>query len=437
MTFLARKQLYSMFLVSLQLNRLDFRLLPGFFQKLLVLFDVNISKAFATSKNKYVAIKFRERYYPSIHRFFIFDTNIKLYYYNEINWKRKKDKEISNFYYITRIQGDKDNNIHNRMCLYFFNKLLVTNKPYFYWIYSNAYYSDKVDVRLGTKSHHIRTYIFFLYFHLLTTFLDTPKKKLISFKRFTLKTFRGIHIAFAFLSANKKFKFLTRKITKPAKAKEDPKLALEKFKVRANNLFFVKANLAIKGRLDNIARTVLRIKKTGLIVELRSIFPIRWFTKLHNSIINPTKSTIILYLRAARHFNKGRYSRNRQLYRTGVYWCIWLNVVIVYALHYYFYRVVFAFGYLWLPFAVMILSMFGSRLYKYRYYSPWQVKTEFNEYSNFLFYNYLKVQLWFREKFFTKSNTIAKFFANYSMIVYSLISNKATTASSFFKKVFL
>jgi len=82
-----------------------------------------------------------------------------------------------------------------------------------------------------------------------------------------------------------------------------------------------------------------------------------------------SESYITFFIRKNKIFNKGRYSRNRQLYRTGVYWCIWLNIICVFGLYYYFYRFVFNFGFIYLPLLVMILSVFGSRIVKYRLYN--------------------------------------------------------------------
>lgn len=39
-------------------------------------------------------------------------------------------------------------------------------------------------------------------------------------------------------------------------------------------------------------------------------------------VLKKLKRTTTLFIRKNKMFNKGRYSRNRQLYRTGVYWCI-------------------------------------------------------------------------------------------------------------------
>jgi hypothetical protein len=57
------------------------------------------------------------------------------------------------------------------------------------------------------------------------------------------------------------------------------------------------------------------------------------------------KTFTIYFLRKTRFFNKGRYSRNRQNYRTGVYWCLYVNIVAVLAIYYFFFRFSFNFGY--------------------------------------------------------------------------------------------
>ena len=52
----------------------------------------------------------------------------------------------------------------------------------------------------------------------------------------------------------------------------------------------------------------------------------------------------IMFLRKTKIFNKGRYSRNRQIYRTGVYMILWLNIIIIVSIYFIFYRFVFNFG---------------------------------------------------------------------------------------------
>lgn len=60
-------------------------------------------------------------------------------------------------------------------------------------------------------------------------------------------------------------------------------------------------------------------------------------------------------IRKTKSFNKSRYSRNRQYYRTGVYWCLWLNIILVFALYYAFYRYTLKFGYVFIFYVIGML----------------------------------------------------------------------------------
>lgn len=78
----------------------------------------------------------------------------------------------------------------------------------------------------------------------------------------------------------------------------------------------------------------------------------------------------ILYLRKAKVFNKGRYSRNRQYYRTGVYWCLYVNIIAVVGIYFWFYRFTMNFGYLWWLLFAFIASFIVPKAVKYRLYNP-------------------------------------------------------------------
>ena len=78
----------------------------------------------------------------------------------------------------------------------------------------------------------------------------------------------------------------------------------------------------------------------------------------------------ILYLRKAKVFNKGRYSRNRQYYRTGVYWCLYVNIIAVVGIYFWFYRFTMNFGYLWWLLFAFIVSFIVPKAVKYRLYNP-------------------------------------------------------------------
>ena len=73
-----------------------------------------------------------------------------------------------------------------------------------------------------------------------------------------------------------------------------------------------------------------------------------------------------LILRKTKSFNKSRYSRNRQYYRTGVYWCLWLNIILVFALYYVFYKYTFKFSYIFIFYvisSILFLLAFFSKNY--------------------------------------------------------------------------
>ena len=74
------------------------------------------------------------------------------------------------------------------------------------------------------------------------------------------------------------------------------------------------------------------------------------------------------FLRKNKVYNKGRYSRCRQNYRTGVYMCMYLSIVSIFGLYYWFYKFSFNFTYLWWFFLVFVGSFFLPKIVKYRLY---------------------------------------------------------------------
>lgn len=65
-------------------------------------------------------------------------------------------------------------------------------------------------------------------------------------------------------------------------------------------------------------------------------------------------------LRKTKSFNKSRYSRNRQYYRTGVFLCLWANIILVIGSYYLFFRLTFKFSYIFiLLIATLMLVLFS------------------------------------------------------------------------------
>lgn len=77
---------------------------------------------------------------------------------------------------------------------------------------------------------------------------------------------------------------------------------------------------------------------------------------------------MIYFLRKQKLFNKGRYSRNRQTYRTGAIWSLWVNILAVTGFYYWFYRFSMNFGYVWPFLSLFVLSFIVPRAIKYNYF---------------------------------------------------------------------
>ncbi len=90
------------------------------------------------------------------------------------------------------------------------------------------------------------------------------------------------------------------------------------------------------------------------------------------------------FLRKNKVYNKGRYSRCRQNYRTGVYMCMYLSVCSIFGLYYWFYKFTFNFSYLWWFFIAFIGSFFLPKIIKYRLYEPTTLFNKFFDFSRWV-----------------------------------------------------
>jgi len=89
------------------------------------------------------------------------------------------------------------------------------------------------------------------------------------------------------------------------------------------------------------------------------------------------KNLNCMYIRKNKFFNKGRYSRNRQIYRTGVYICFYVNIIVLYLLWFVFYKFTIKFTYLWWLFISLPSAFVLPKSLKYNLFY----------YKNFLFYS--------------------------------------------------
>ena len=122
---------------------------------------------------------------------------------------------------------------------------------------------------------------------------------------------------------------------------------------------------------------LIKLKKfsTNLISAIRSNFVIRFSPTNVAKYLNSyyLNSLDVLYLRKNKVFNKGRYSRNRQFYRTGVYWCLYINIIAIVGLYFWFYRFVMNFGYLWWLLFLSLASFILAKSLNYNLLNPIQL----------------------------------------------------------------
>lgn len=93
-------------------------------------------------------------------------------------------------------------------------------------------------------------------------------------------------------------------------------------------------------------------------------------SSLHKNIDVSVSRYEYQFLRKNRVYNKGRYSRTRQNYRTGVYMCIYLSLTVIFGLYFIFYRFSFSFTHLWWLFVFFIFSFFAPKIIQNRLYEP-------------------------------------------------------------------
>lgn len=220
----------------------------------------------------------------------------------------------------------------------------------------------------------------------------------------------------------KNYKLDTKTIYEKKRAKKDKKEKLEKWILMVQNykIRYKKMSILFGKRFINITMFRhsfanffrLRINK-DFNKFINKYYTVKFgessVTKYINA--NNLKNYSFFYLRKNRIFNKGRYSRNRQLYRTGVYWCLWLNIIMVYGLYFIFYRFTFNFGYIWWGVLILAYSTIFSRIAKYNFFNPYYVYKEF-----------LSLQVWygyiFKVWMYNFENYIKKHFIFVNLFTY-------------------
>ncbi len=128
----------------------------------------------------------------------------------------------------------------------------------------------------------------------------------------------------------------------------------------------------IRSKSELFLKTLVQINKPLLITPKYSSSSINKYLA-----IDSLQNFEFQFLRKNKVYNKGRYSRCRQNYRTGVYMCMYLSVVSIFGLYYWFYKFSFNFTYLWWLFISFVASFFLPKIIKYRLYEPTTLFSKF------------------------------------------------------------
>lgn len=289
------------------------------------------------------------------YKFFNFKNNFysylvlqKLFYKNFYN--------ISNFYFFY-----KASNL-NLVLLNWFFLIMLYNSNSYCTIYNISYVSDWYKVNFK----------FFNSLRILKTKLPINLIKLNK----KMKEKKIFYLAKIYKTYKKNYKILLKKINN----RKYKSIFFLKF-FDLYNYKFIKSNLP----------------------SIVSNFKIRYSDSSMNKYISLNNSNVynFFFLRKNRIFNKSRYSRNRQLYRTGVYWCLWLNIIIVYGLFFLFYRFTFNFGYLWFGLYILFGSFLISKVIKYNFINFFNIFKEFYFLIKWFGYIFNNILVFFKSSFKT------------------------------------
>lgn len=153
-------------------------------------------------------------------------------------------------------------------------------------------------------------------------------------------------------------------------------LIISKISAYKNSLFLNKVNNFFYLKVENLNNNILFSNNLNTTPKLSSSSVYKYIGGNYFNEVN------LQFLRKNKVYNKGRYSRCRQNYRTGVYICMYLSVVCILGLYYWFFKFSFNFSYLWWFFSGFIFSFFLPKIIKYRLYSLQNIKVKFFRFLN-------------------------------------------------------
>ena len=231
---------------------------------------------------------------------------------------------------------------------------------------------NTVKVNYSTTTKQFITYFFLVFFFFFKTY------KIISFKKINPFIVSSTYFTYKPIRRSKIFN-PTKVILFLLKYMKDYKVDICK-KWNHYHWLFLQKRVGIYSKLNFIHMCGYRIwffvktKKDKIYVIFKKkrflINKPKYSSSSISKFIPNVANLQFQYLRKNKVYNKGRYSRCRQNYRTGVYMCMYLSILSIFGLYYWFFKFSFNFTYLWWPFALFISSFFIPQIIKYRLYNP-------------------------------------------------------------------
>lgn len=250
---------------------------------------------------------------------------------------------------------------------------LETFFKFYNFFYNNETYFNKFfkKFNLGFNSNFL--YLYFLYYlskknNLIKSGDFTFFFCMIFFlnRSFSLKTFKSYNLLDFFSKSKNLSVYVNNNLKKNLYNKK--------------NQFNIKLN-----KIENTYKTVNILQFLNKTTNTVKSSIVKFSSTSIAKFINNNTDYSVYFLRKNKSFNKGRYSRNRQNYRTGVYWCLYINVIALFGLYYTFYRFTFNFGYLWWLFYCLPASFIFPSAVRHGLYNPKVLYNSICEYFNFLY----------------------------------------------------
>lgn len=301
------------------------------------------------------------------------------------------------FFYFSNnffLRTSKSNGLLSYFCVYFFFK------KNFSYIFSKFFYKDFDQCNL-IKIYYIWHRLFIKLAHSTVKIRNIPLSNVKEISLYNLKKFSGWNNFFKFISSYS-FKKPNTIFMKPLNKNVFIPYDFVKWALMLKKNVVIYSEICSKIFSKEMYKLIYRLRRVRLdlnkmylvivndkyIYNLKRIFPIHFNNSSSDKFINLNKlnNYLFFFLRKNRIFNKGRYSRNRQTYRTGFYWCLWLNIFVVYGLHFVFYRFTFTFGYLWFLLFVLFGSFLFPKVLKYNLFKLDNLLFEFKNFLKLIFY---------------------------------------------------